>query len=105
MTPNQKLIAAREETNHTKKIPNALNQQATMTNRLTITTMPRNLLLQHAEKKIKQKPTATTTKRHPLLTTKPKQHTKPKRYTLLAKPMVGINSPTMAKENMTLNRH
>jgi hypothetical protein len=64
-----------------KPIPNTLNQQATMTS------------------------TATTPKRHPLLTTKPKRHTKPKRYTLLAKTMMGNNSPTMAKEKMTLNRH
>ncbi len=68
-------------------------------NKLTITTMPTNLL-QHTEKKIKQKPTATTTKCHTLLTTKPKRHSKPRGYTMLVKTMVGINSPTKVKVKM-----
>ena len=73
-------------------------------NKLTITTMPTNLL-QHTDKKIKQKLMATTTKRHPLLTTKPKRQSKPKGYTMLVKTMVGINSPTKVNVKMTLNRH
>ena len=39
------------------------------------------------------------------LTTKPKRQTTPKRYTLLAKTKVRINSPPTAKEKITLDRH
>ena len=87
-----------------KMILKTLNQQSMRTNKLTITKMPTNHL-QHTEKKNKQEMTATKMKCHPLLMTKPKRHTKPKRYTFLAKTMVGIHSPTMVKGKMTLNRH